>query len=642
MATPQESKNTIKIRGFTISFRTMPQDMEALAPDQGEKKALMESPELSFAGKKLPESFEPNEKIAEAFSLPSLAAPLAKTAETAEKPPTTQEPFTTEKEEPKMEKFFEIKAPAAGAKKQLTIPYKTAKSFYKKGLYQEAIIDFQNVLKANPKHWRANWFLKRAQLKLLRQRARNQEIRQAQLQKQIPIKEVTPTKTLPSPPEKEILAPPAVSEQKIRLKMEEIKKEAEEKAKQELSQKIQQEEQKIKELEQKVALEEKTIEKEQKAKQELARELESVRQEKQEEQARMEAERQNLLVEQKRLEESAKQNQEQWKLMEKYLAPSQTQPEAPQIIEPSAPIAKEPEPFLPVETKSLATKTSAPILPESQPVPPQIIEKEKPFSPPTFSLPQAGKKISVLYSLRSTRILIAIFVLALISASVIYGIGLWQNQQEKEPSSPITSQEVLPPSLVPASKTEIITLKTGQKKNFANDLKMLLDKEETPGSITRVLIKLTDESQEQKYLSLGEVADLLQITFPTEILASLGSNYTLFIYSQKELPLSPFAAGLGRNKIGLAANISQKEKIAQQVFPWEQNIEKDLDALFMGKKISFSTQTQWADISYLNYQIRSLFLPDEHSSLNYSFINDTLVITTSLETIKTIIDKMAP
>jgi hypothetical protein len=90
------------------------------------------------------------------------------------------------------------------------------------------------------------------------------------------------------------------------------------------------------------------------------------------------------------------------------------------------------------------------------------------------------------------------------------------------------------------------------------------------------------------------------------------------------------------------ANVGQKEKIAQQMISWEQDMEKDLDALFMGKKISFSQETPWSDVSYLNYQVRSLFLPDEHSSLNYVFMNDNLIIATSLETIKTIIDRSAP
>jgi len=131
------------------------------------------------------------------------------------------------------------KKPAQTAEKsQANLLYKAAKALYKRNLFQEAIIGFQDILRIDPSHWRANWFLKKSQNKLLKQRVKSQKKKQSQLQ--VPIE--APEEDFFSASEPMPAA--ALSAEKFAAEIEKVK--------QELEQKTAQEEQKIKELEQQI------------------------------------------------------------------------------------------------------------------------------------------------------------------------------------------------------------------------------------------------------------------------------------------------------------------------------------------------------------------------------------------------------
>jgi hypothetical protein len=230
---------------------------------------------------------------------------------------------------------------------------------------------------------------------------------------------------------------------------------------------------------------------------------------------------------------------------------------------------------------------------------------------------------------------------AAVASILIYLVGLWSKETTEPESQPQQSQLILPAPLFQVDKTEIITLAVGQKKNLPQELDRLTTKDLPAGNFVQVLVKITSQD-EQKYASLTEFVDSAQLAFPAEILNSLSKDYTVFIYSHKELPLSPFSAGLGKNKIGIVASISDEKNISQGVNTWEKNMARDLETMFLGKKISFSTDYQFEEIMYNGFLIRSLSLPNQYSSLNYAFYKGKLIITTSLESIKALIDRMTP
>jgi len=248
--------------------------------------------------------------------------------------------------------------------------------------------------------------------------------------------------------------------------------------------------------------------------------------------------------------------------------------------------------------------------------------------------------ISKISSLKIAKIIGVILLILLIITGLIYWLGAKEIKKSQPKITSPPTEIVLPNSLFPVDETEIITLKTGQEKKLFQDLQDLSEKKQTVASFRRVLVKLTN--QEQKYLGLEELLKALEISFPPEILNSLENNYTLFFYSQKDLPISPFLAGLGRNKLGLIIAISKKDEILQQVSLWEKTMEKDLEPLFLNKKMILGlSQNQFQERYYRGSLIRYLDLPDRFVSLNYTLLNNKFIITTSQESINSLIERIA-
>lgn len=245
----------------------------------------------------------------------------------------------------------------------------------------------------------------------------------------------------------------------------------------------------------------------------------------------------------------------------------------------------------------------------------------------SFSSPQVVKIIGI------------ILLILLIIIGLIYWLGA-KEIKKPQPEPPVT-EIVLPNSLFIVDETEIITLKTGQEKKLFQDLQNFSEKKQVVASFRSILVKITN--QEQKYIDLEEFLEALEITFPPEIMSSLENNYTLFFYSQKDLPISPFLAGLGRNKLGLIITISKKNEILQQVSLWEKTMEKDLEPLFLNKKMIWGpSQNQFQERYHHGSLIRYLDLPDRFVSLNYTFLNNKFIIATSQESINSLIEKITP
>ena len=248
-------------------------------------------------------------------------------------------------------------------------------------------------------------------------------------------------------------------------------------------------------------------------------------------------------------------------------------------------------------------------------------------------------------SAKTVELIGAIFFIVLISSGLVYWLG-WKRLHPSTPSveQPSTqSGQVLPAALFSVNETLSVSLQIGQKKMLFQELEKISERNQAPGTFARILVKFVSEDGTQNYASLGDLIDSLQTAFPSEILNSLDkNNYMLFLYAQRNLPSSPFAISLGKNKLGLIVTMAKKENMAQKFLSWEKTMPQDLDALFLGKKISFPTQYQFSDIPYREMLIRTFDMPDQFSSLNYTFSDNKIIITTSLETTETLIDKLTP
>ncbi len=623
--TEEESNLQIaQIGSFKIAFRTMPQDLKFLTGKQEQPGLLplekIKSESINIIGETPTETPLPvaQQNDGPAFEIDQELKRKTKIKfeNLSQEPPASA--LKIEKSEPKT---------AAAS-------YKEGKLLYNRALYGEAIEKFIETLNAKPNHWRAKWYLNRAKNKLsgiqknLLNSQQSEEIRKKELaeelkreqekQKQIIAKLKTEAQAKKEAEAKAKIE--AESREKIskelelmeqeksaaidqtrqaQTDLEKIRKEAEEKAKQEFSQKIQ--------------IEKERINKEQEARRKLEAELVIAEQEKKKMEEEIALERELLLKSQQAVTEQ--------------LA-AMSQPEAP--ISQSSP----PEQAAP----AFFEQTFAP----SAYVPPPIIPIPKIEETKISAKAKIAELIKIVLASKTTKIIGLSVGFIAVAAGFVYFTGLYKIfSSAPQPAQPeIRQEEVLPVALFTINQTETIILKAGQKKNLFYEINKIAEKSLLPGSFTRILVKFINEDQQQKYASLTDLIDSLQIVFPSEVLSNMDGNYTLFLCSQNETLDSPFLESLGGNKLGLVMTFRESNKIINQFINWQQTIATDLDALFLGKKISFGSNYQFQEFSYNGVLIHSLDLPNQYSSLNYAFINNKALITTSLESAKNLIDRL--
>lgn len=594
--------------GLTVTFRTMPKDLEilyALKEQEQTQPQQAEAIEMPYSLSRSPtiplEQLSLSSPPPAGVSAPVPAAPVPKLSEKTarEAPPAA---------------FAEKKS----AKQQTKELYQQAKSLYKRNFFQEAADKFSELLKISPYHLKGRWYLSRSLNKFKK-----------------------------------------YQESYLKIYEEETK------LKQDFTEKIAAEEREKKEAEQKLLAEEEKSKQETQARAQIEQRLESAQKEKsamEEQMNRIQEALQKIKQEtEKRIEhefsEKLELKDQEKKTLEGQLAQFQQQKAALE-----AQLKQEHENLLRAKQESeilrdsralaqqeLLRKEEIRAQEDAKKRLQEMLEQQKKAKRAKELQLQALQEPSpartrifdYFFLSKITRIIGVLVATAAVASIFIYLVGLWSAKTTEPEPQPQQSQLILPAPLFQIDKTEIITLTVGQKKNLPQELDRLTTKDLAAGNFVQVLVKITSQD-EQKYASLTEFIDSAQLAFPAEILNSLSKDYTVFIYSHKELPLSPFSAGLGKNKIGIVASISDEKNIGQSVSAWEKNMARDLEAMFLGKKISFSTDYQFEEIMYNGFLIRSLNLPNQYSSLNYTFYKDKLIITTSLESIKALIDRMTP
>ena len=475
--------------------------------------------------------------------------------------------------------------------------YREAKSLYHRKFYQAAIEKLEELISLQRGHLRAQWLLYRARNKFRKYQLQEQSGPSARDYAIL----ATTQKEAREKMEKTGYALPIATSPPLPATPEKPLREAE---KARLLEQIRQEEQR------KIQLLQETREREL-AERKLAEEMERWKQEV----VRLQEERKRAHLQEKLMQEKGERELAERKLAEEMERQEQLK-------------------------KQLQETTAVSPPPGPQPAQYQMAPSHEEDT--VFFLKKRGLNFP---SAKTVELIGAIFFIVLISSGLVYWLG-WKRLHPSTPSveQPSTqSGQVLPAALFSVNETLSVSLQIGQKKMLFQELEKISERNQAPGTFARILVKFVSEDGTQNYASLGDLIDSLQTAFPSEILNSLDkNNYMLFLYAQRNLPSSPFAISLGKNKLGLIVTMAKKENMAQKFLSWEKTMPQDLDALFLGKKISFPTQYQFSDIPYREMLIRTFDMPDQFSSLNYTFSDNKIIITTSLETTETLIDKLTP
>lgn len=284
-------------------------------------------------------------------------------------------------------------------------------------------------------------------------------------------------------------------------------------------------------------------------------------------------------------------------------------PDAEELVAPA------PE-NLPVADK----KTTPPLKDASLPTPPGF--KTPPPTPPAPEMapePHPRRKIP--------RALI-LGIIGIIIIGAIGGLFYWQGEKPKpEPQPEPKPQPTLSQSLLFTEQTKILYL-SDEPKLFEL-LKQEAEQDQTSVTFKRIGILNSSTGEDQKFLSLVEIFQGLEIAVPPYFLSELEDNYTLAFYGQDN-----------ERRLILISQIKNIDNLKEQIKFWEETMADDLKSLFLDKAVKNPATSRFQDNNYNGVDIRYINFPEPNLTIDYAVVNKLFIITTSKESMYKTIDRI--
>jgi hypothetical protein len=148
-------------------------------------------------------------------------------------------------------------------------------------------------------------------------------------------------------------------------------------------------------------------------------------------------------------------------------------------------------------------------------------------------------------------------------------------------------------------------------------------KEQAASTLKRILVLDKDQN---RYLTLAELLADLGITLPVS-----NTEYTLFFYKQAE----GVRAGLAVSLLQAGADLESLKALLLEQEPF---FRENMKPLFLGIDPGQPSNNEFADNTYLETNIRYLNFPDPTLTIDYALINDLLIITTSKESMYSVLE----
>lgn len=237
----------------------------------------------------------------------------------------------------------------------------------------------------------------------------------------------------------------------------------------------------------------------------------------------------------------------------------------------------------------------------------------------------------------SYKILGAIIAILTISILSLGGYYFWITQ------TPATPTETLPADQPVEDIPVIIETPTEKysatKPNYLT-LDMLAEAEETKKSISAIALELKEMTPSTAYeflivdkennpIDFSVFAKNLNLTLSQNLISSLEKDFSFFIYNDN-----------GNIRTGFSVSMKDRIGLSKLMILQEKTLASDLSSLFLGAKPEQSSVSAFKDNSYNSYATRYLNLnTQEKLSIDYALTEDKLVLGTSMETMRAIIDK---
>ncbi len=302
---------------------------------------------------------------------------------------------------------------------------------------------------------------------------------------------------------------------------------------------------------------------------------------------------------------------------------------------PSGPTdyAKNPSPFFSQQissTKEMPRPLAA--NPAQEKPLPKAIEKEK-----TSTLIEIPTEIKNDSEKSSFKILGAVIVILTISILSLGGYYFWMT---KTPAAPMEASPIEQPVEDVPVIIESPTEKYSTTKPNYLTLDLTAGVEETKKSISAIAMELKEVAPSTAYeflivdkennpVEFPVFATSLNLAFSQNIISSLEKDFSFFIYNDS-----------GNMRTGFSVSMKDKNNLSKLMLIQEKTLVTDLTPLFLDSKPEQLAVYAFKDNSHSSYATRYLNLNiQEKLSIDYALTEKKLVLGTSMEMMRAIIDK---
>ncbi len=225
-----------------------------------------------------------------------------------------------------------------------------------------------------------------------------------------------------------------------------------------------------------------------------------------------------------------------------------------------------------------------------------------------------------------------IVLLAILAMAIILGFFYWRGlKTESNPNNstpqPLENELKIPDSLITVDEVKILKL-----ENNISFLILLQDEKISALKTIRRIVptKISPESGKEEVLSLSDLIKELNISVYPYVLSEFKNNYTLVLYGQEE----------NEKRFGLIIETTNNINLKEQLHYWEKTMIENLYNIFLGKQPQIPTNKNFSDGVYNIIPIRFINFPNPDISIDYSTPNNLFILSTSRESMHTIIDRI--
>ena len=142
-------------------------------------------------------------------------------------------------------------------------------------------------------------------------------------------------------------------------------------------------------------------------------------------------------------------------------------------------------------------------------------------------------------------------------------------------------------------------------------------------------IALIEIKEENKTLELEKLFQKITLKVPDEIMVDLKDNYNLIFLNFED-----------EYRLGLIVEVDNLKKVQKNISQWETTMIDDLATLFLRTRINYPYSSDFQENTYQGIKIRYLNFSESNTTIDYAFVGNKLIITTSKESICRIIDML--